>query len=129
VRALRLRDRAAQERHGVTAAQMLVLHALAGDGEGSSLNDLAKRIATDQSSASVVVQRLVEGGLVTRTPRRDDRRHVELRLTSKGRGLMREAPPPAQETIAKVIASMSVVDRKRFAKLLETFVDELSHDE
>ena len=126
-RALRLHDRETQGRHGVTAAQMFVLHAL-GAEDGISLNDLAERIATDQSSASVVVQRLVESGLVQRTTRSDDRRHIELRLTAKGRAIVRDGPPPPHARIAKVIASMAESERRRFARLLERFVNELSNE-
>lgn len=128
VRALRVEDRQAQSRHGVTAAQMCVLHALQGS-DGISLNELAAQIATDQSSASVVVQRLVEAGLVSRTARADDRRHVELRITPKGRTVVRQAPPPAEKKVADALASLSQVDRRRLAKLMETFVDGLSSDE
>ena len=130
VRALRIYDRQAQSRYGLTAAQMFVLHALAGVGEdGISLNDLADRIATDQSSASVVVQRLVAEGLVSRTPRPDDRRHVELRLTPQGRRTIRRAPPPAQEKMINAIDSMPPGDRKRLVALMETFVSRLGVSE
>ena len=122
VRALRLFDREAQSRYGVTAAQMFVLHAIDQE-EGLSLNALAARTATDQSSASVVVQRLVEAGYVLRTAQAADRRRVELRLTPKGRGIIRKAPPPAQQKILATVAAMSVRDRKELAALLERFVD------
>jgi DNA-binding MarR family transcriptional regulator len=121
VRALRLFDREAQSRYGVTAAQMFVLHVLDQE-EGLSLNGLAARTATDQSSASVVVQRLVEGGYVSRTALPEDRRRIVLRLTAKGRTVIRKAPPPAQQQILATVASMSPADRKQFAALLETFV-------
>lgn len=121
VRALRLFDREAQAKYGVTAAQMFVLHAIDQE-EGLSLNALAARTATDQSSASVVVQRLVEAGYVLRSARPEDRRRIELRLTSKGRGVIRKAPPPAQQKILAIVAAMPPRDRKQFAALLEGFV-------
>jgi DNA-binding MarR family transcriptional regulator len=122
VRALRLFDREAQTRYGVSAAQMFVLHAIEQE-EGLSLNALAARTATDQSSASVVVQRLVEAGYVLRSARPDDRRRVELRLTPKGRAVTRKSPPPAQQKILAAVAAMPPRDRKQFAALLEGFVD------
>ena len=121
VRALRLYDREAQSKYGISAAQMFVLHALEED-EVLSLNQLAERTATDQSSASVVVQRLVDAGCVTRTPRKDDRRHVELRLTPKGRGILRRSPPPAQQKLLAAVEAMPARERKMFADLLENFV-------
>jgi DNA-binding MarR family transcriptional regulator len=121
VRALRLFDRQTQAKHGISAAQVFVLHTL-GEHELLSLNELAERIATDQSSASVVVQRLVEAGYVSRTPKKEDRRHVELRLTPKGRTVMRKSPPPAQQKILAVAESMSPGNREAFAEMLEQFV-------
>jgi DNA-binding MarR family transcriptional regulator len=123
VRALRLFDREAQTRYGISAAQMFILHALAGEEEAISLNELADRTATDQSSASVVVQRLVEAGYVSRTPRKEDRRHIDLRLTPKGRAIVRRSPPPAQEKIIAAVETMPAADRRALAELLETFVD------
>jgi DNA-binding MarR family transcriptional regulator len=128
VRALRLEDRQSTGRYGLTGAQICVLHALQAS-DGISLNELSERIATDQSSASVVVQRLVESGLVSRTARADDRRHVELRLTQRGRAVVRDAPSPAQQKIADIVEVMAPPDRRKFAKLLESFVDELSRDD
>lgn len=121
VRALRLYDREAQSKYGISAAQMFVLHTLEQD-EVLSLNELAERTATDQSSASVVVQRLVDAEYVTRTPRKEDRRHVELRLTPRGRGVIRRSPPPAQQKILAAIEAMPTRERKLFADLLESFV-------
>lgn len=121
VRALRLYDREAQSKYGISGAQMFVLHALDQD-EVLSLNELAERTATDQSSASVVVQRLVDAEYVTRTPRKEDRRHVELRLTPRGRGIIRRSPPPAQQKILGAIDAMPARERKLFADLLENFV-------
>lgn len=122
VRALRLFDREAQTKHGISAAQMFVLHTLSEE-EALSLNELSERTATDQSSASVVVQRLVEAGYVTRTQKAQDRRHVELRLTPRGRNVIRRSPPPAQQKILAVIEAMPPRDRKAFAAMLEAFVD------
>ena len=124
VRALRLYDREAQTKHGISAAQTFVLHVLS-EQEGLSLNEVAERTATDQSSASVVVQRLVDAGLVSRTAREDDRRHVELKLTARGRKVVLKAPPPAQQRILEAVSAMSARERKAFAESFETFVDSM----
>jgi DNA-binding MarR family transcriptional regulator len=124
VRALRLFDREAQQRYGISAAQMFVLHALSEE-EMLSLNELADRTATDQSSASVVVQRLVEAGYVSRGAQKEDRRRVALRLTAKGRAVLRKSAPPAQQKMLAAIDGMPAKDRKVFAALLETFVRDI----
>jgi DNA-binding MarR family transcriptional regulator len=67
VRALRMNTRAIELKMGISLAQLFVLQQLA-DRPADSLNDLADRTATHQSSVSVVVRRLVQRGLVSRTP-------------------------------------------------------------
>src|SRR4051794_8130303 len=58
VRVLRVSSRAAEKQVGLSGAQLFVLHKLA-DTPALSLNELADRTRTHQSSVSVVVQRLV----------------------------------------------------------------------
>jgi DNA-binding MarR family transcriptional regulator len=66
VRALRINTRAIESQMGISLAQLFVLQQLA-DRPANSLNELAERTATHQSSVSVVVRRLVDNGYVSRT--------------------------------------------------------------
>src|SRR4051812_46537197 len=66
VQILRVASRAAEKDVGLSGAQLWVLHKLA-EGPVISLNELAERTCTHQSSVSVVVYGLVERGLVART--------------------------------------------------------------
>ncbi|HET7434201.1 MAG TPA: MarR family transcriptional regulator [Thermoanaerobaculia bacterium] len=118
VRALRSFDKDAQSRFGVGAAQMFILHVLQQESE-LTLNEVAARTATDQSSVSLAVGRLVDEGYVRRTTSEEDRRHVRLSLTPKGRALVRRAPPAAQSRILESVANMAPAERKQLMKLLE----------
>src|SRR5438477_12640746 len=91
VRALRINTRAIELRMGISLAQLFVLQQLA-ERPADSLNDLAERTATHQSSVSVVVRRLLERGLVSRTPATTDKRRIEIDLTPAGRSLLVGAP-------------------------------------
>jgi DNA-binding MarR family transcriptional regulator len=102
VRDLRLTAREAERGAGISGAQLFVLQTLA-ESSVQSLNDLADRTLTDQSSVSVVVKRLVERKLVTRKPSADDGRRVELALTAAGRRLLTRCPEPTQ---ARLVASL-----------------------
>ncbi len=95
VRGLRLSARETEAAAGISGAQLFVLQALA-EAPVSSLNELAERTSTDQSSVSVVVRRLAERGLVERRPSPSDGRRVALRLTAAGRQLLRRCPEPTQ---------------------------------
>src|SRR6059058_6421056 len=91
VRAQRINTRAIELKMGISLAQLFVLQQLA-DKPAESLNELAERTATHQSSVSVVVRRLVDRGLVTRVAATSDRRRVQIALTSAGEQMLRGAP-------------------------------------
>src|SRR5205814_2997070 len=90
VRALRLNTRSIEGKLGISLAQLFVLQQLA-EKPADSLNELAERTATHQSSVSVVVRRLVERGFVTRVAASADRRRVQIALTPEGENLLRGA--------------------------------------
>lgn len=111
VRALRVSARAAERDHGVSGAQLFVLQQLE-DAPASSLRELAQRTATDQSSVSVVVARLVERGLVARQVARADARRSEIAITGAGRALIRRAPEAAPGRLLDAMTSLPVRVRR-----------------
>jgi DNA-binding MarR family transcriptional regulator len=124
VRLLRLADRAAQSELGLSGAQLFVLQEL-GKTPSLSLNELAERTRTDQSSVSVVVTRLVEAGFVARDRDVRDARRLVLTLTKAGTAVVRKSAPAAQERILEIVETMSATERKRFADAFEHLVGEL----
>jgi len=124
VRHLRLADRAAQSELGISGAQLFVLFEL-GKTPALSLNDLAARTRTDQSSVSVVVSRLVDAGLITRDRDPRDARRLVLNLTKNGRAMLQRAPAIAQEQILAVIERLSPSERKHLADSFTALVDAL----
>src|SRR4051812_19869984 len=85
VRALRESSRATEQSVGIGAAQLFVLQRLAA-APGLSLNELAARTFTHQSSVSVVVSRLVERGLLTRARRGGGGGRLSISATPAGGG-------------------------------------------
>ncbi|HVZ71455.1 MAG TPA: MarR family transcriptional regulator, partial [Polyangia bacterium] len=86
VRTLRESSREAERAVGVSAAQLFVLQRLSGGGP-LSVNELAARTLTHQSSVSVVVAKLARRGLVARARAADDARRLEVTLTPAGRAV------------------------------------------
>lgn len=123
-RHLRLADRAAQSDLGISGAQLFVLTEL-GKTPSLSLNELAARTRTDQSSVSVVVSRLVDAGLVTRDRDSRDARRLMLNLTRSGRAMLQRAPAVAQEQILAVLDRLAPADRKQLGDALTDLVDAL----
>lgn len=116
VRALGISARTAERSAGVTGAQLFVLEQL-HQAPAHSLNDLADRTFTHQSTVSVVVDRLVTRGLVTRERSTADARQVELTLTPAGRAALRRAPPPAQ---SRLIAALHALPARECRALADT---------
>lgn len=121
VRLLREESRASEEQVGLSSAQLFVLHELAGE-RPLSLNELAARTLTHQSSVSAVVSRLVAKGLVRRQPSAADARRLALQLTARGRALLARAPSPGQERLIAGIAAMSARQQRALADALEALV-------
>lgn len=121
VRTLRESSRAAETRIGVTGAQLFVLRALAGP-EPVSLNAVAARTHTHQSTVSVVVKRLVARRLVQRTPATDDRRRLALSLTPRGRAVLERAPLAAQDRLVAGLDALAPADRSQLAATLGRLV-------
>ncbi len=121
VRALRINTRAIELRTGISLAQLFVLQQLA-ERPVESLNELAARTATHQSSVSVVVRRLVDRGLVTRTAAPHDRRRVQIALTPQGRAMLADAPTTVQVQLIEGMAQMTDDHRRRLADLLEEWL-------
>ena len=126
VRVLRESSRAAEEHAGVTGAQLFVLQTLAAAGPSLSINELAERTRTHQSTVSVVVRRLVEHRLVTRRASLEDGRRVEILLTLRGRALLRRAPHLAQERLLDGIERLAPRHRAHLAVSLSALVSTMS---
>jgi DNA-binding MarR family transcriptional regulator len=127
IRFLRLADREAEATYGLTAAQLFVVHALA-DSPARSLAELAERTLTDQSSVSIVVSRLEAKKLIARTPSKDDRRRVELSLTTAGKKITTGSTVPQPRMIA-ALEAMPKAKRRQLVESLEALVAALGASE
>jgi DNA-binding MarR family transcriptional regulator len=127
VRALRINTRAIELKMGISLAQLFVLQQLA-ERPAASLNELAERTATHQSSVSVVVRRLVERGYVSRTSSSADKRRIEIDVTSVGRALLGEAPTTIQTQLMDALKRLKPDDQTALADLLERWLREAKVD-
>ncbi len=124
VRALRLSARRAERELGLSGAQLFVLQQL-GERPAESVNDLAERTRTHQSSVSVVVRRLVERGLVARRPCPEDARRVGLELSGAGRALLRRSRPAAQVALIRAMGRLPARQQRLLGSLLHRLVREM----
>jgi len=123
VRALRISTRAVEKEIGISGAQLFVLQQLL-EAPARSVNDLAERTSTHQSSVSTVVSRLVERGLVRREPSADDGRRMEISITDRGRRLVETAPLTAQVRMQHAMRRIGAGRVRALGEGLETLVRE-----
>lgn len=128
VQALRVTARTAERRHAISAAQIFVLHLLEQQGP-ASVNELAERSFTHQSSVSVVVARLAAAGLVARQQSAEDRRRAVVAIAPRGRSLLRRIPEPAQARLFAALARIRPAERRALANGLAVLVREMGIDE
>jgi MarR family transcriptional regulator, lower aerobic nicotinate degradation pathway regulator len=124
VKSLRLADRAGLKEHGLGASQLYVLHELKRDSP-LSVNELAERTATDQSTVSVVVAKLIEKGFVARERDERDARRLSLTLTAKGHLIVKNLPPPIQHSIIEGVKRLPPARARALAESLRAICDVL----
>jgi DNA-binding MarR family transcriptional regulator len=124
VHSLHNASRDTERRLGVTGAQLFVLTQLKAT-PSISINALAERTMTHQSTVSVVVRRLVRRKLVKKVRAADDARRVELTLTAAGTALLRRAPEAMQVRLGRAIEELDETERQVLACGLKKLVHAL----
>jgi DNA-binding MarR family transcriptional regulator len=90
---------------GVTGTQLWALIAIAQQ-PNIKVGELARELAIHQSTASNLLDKLVELELVTRAREGEDQRVVTLRLTKKGQSAVNNAPQPAMGLLQHALLSL-----------------------
>ena len=116
--------RAVERSTGVTNAQLFLLQQLAG-ADSLSVNDLAARARTQQSTVSIVVARLVRAGLAVKRKSAADGRIAAISLTPKGRRLITHAPAPPTSLLLSAIEALSDRDARALMEGVRALVSEL----
>ena len=121
---LRLSAREAEGKTGLSGAQLFVMQKLAEAGT-LSVNDLADRTRTHQSSVSVVVQKLVTRGYVARARAKTDARRLDLTLTLKGKAILKKAPRVAQDRLIQALDNLPDYNLHALSNLLGKITEDL----
>jgi DNA-binding MarR family transcriptional regulator len=128
VQAQRASSRDAQQKLGISSAQLQILQEL-NDSPAMSINDLAERTFTHQSSVSTVVSKLVKNRLVTRTAARHDGRKLSVSITASGKALLRKAPGVAQASLVAALKTMHHSELRALATSLGNLAARVAEQE
>jgi DNA-binding MarR family transcriptional regulator len=128
IRTLRVSGRDAEQRLGISSAQLFILQALR-DTPDLSINELADLTFTHQSSVSMVVARLVDAKLVTRKAAIRDARKVVVSLTPAGRVMLKRSPDAGQAKLIRALGAMPRAELSALADNLGTLTAMVENQE
>jgi DNA-binding MarR family transcriptional regulator len=106
----------------VTLPQFRTLVVLVSRGP-QRVVDLAQELTVASSTAVRMCNRLVRRGLVAREERPEDRRAAWITLTGAGRDLVGEVMRRRRESLAELIAELSLTRPLAFASVLNALVE------
>jgi len=121
VHSLRVTAHRAESDVGLSGAQLFVLRELANE-PGITIRRLSQRTLTDASSVSVVIAKLVESGLVTRTRDAGDARKSVLAPSAQGKALLRKSPEPYQQRLIGAVQDLPPARRRQLRLALSAIV-------
>ncbi|MCH6169963.1 MarR family winged helix-turn-helix transcriptional regulator [Pseudonocardia alaniniphila] len=116
---------------GDTAQHVLTVEAViacargAGNPDGATVGDVARRLGLDQSGASRMVAAAAAAGYVERSRAAADGRRSVLRLTPAGRALIYSSHRWQRATFAELTATWDERDRAQFAGYLQRLASEV----
>jgi DNA-binding MarR family transcriptional regulator len=103
---------------GLTLPQFDVLAQLDRGEQGMTPGELTRELLVTAGNVTGIVDRLVRLALVERRPVPEDRRAVRVRLTSRGRQLMRRAIPRHRQDVESLLSRVPPADLTRLRDLL-----------
>lgn len=104
--------------HGLTTEQFAVLGAMDYFGGPMNVTDIAHWLERSPNSISMMVDRMVEAGLVKRTRDRVDRRVVKVTATDKGKNALKPATRASFGIIRNILLQLPYEDRNNLLGLL-----------
>ena len=102
---------------GLTTSQYTILRNLS-ENPGISQDELAKLIGGNKNNASSLVKRMTSSGLITRKPKKSDKRAFAIFLTSKGEKLFKETTLIADNLRKEVLLGLPSNTEEKLVQLL-----------
>ncbi len=107
-----------RRQYGLSVTEWRVI-AVLGRFPGLTASEITQRTAMDKVAISRAVKRLLEKGLLERSPHSEDRRRMPLKLAEReGRALFEEVVPMALDYERKFLAALTADELARFRRML-----------
>ena len=102
----------------ISIIRLTVLQVLAYEGRKQKLSDIAEWTQTERHNITTLIKRMEQDGLVKTEHNSDDRRLVHVTITDRGREVLSQAMPVAEEVVDRVMSSIAEGDATLLEKTL-----------
>jgi DNA-binding MarR family transcriptional regulator len=103
---------------GISGSQLWALSEI-GKARGLRVNDLSERMALHQTTASNLINALVERKLIRRERDESDQRVVRLSITTEGKRMLLRAPGPYAGLLVDALRHMRTPELRRVKNALQ----------
>lgn len=121
---MRQHFREVEEHCGFSGSQMWIL-AESRRTPGIGVSELAQRLAIHQSTASILVEKLVSRALLVKRRSTQDQRRVGLYLTEEGEAVLAKLPGPAEGILPEALNALPEVALKTLVVNLNELISKL----
>ncbi len=104
---------------GMQAAQYRTLGILMREETPLPMSELGKRLYMSKPYMTVLVDQLLQGGLVQRIPDTRDRRVINIAITPEGRRHLKQAASLYKENIKNILSDLDAEDLEDLCQSLE----------
>jgi len=122
---MRQHFRDVESRCGLPGSQMWVLQEVQQE-QGIGITDLAMRLGIHQSTCSLLVEKLVESGYLSKVRRKSDRRRIGLQLCPPALVALSRLPGPAEGILPAALSELPEVALKTLHINLQELIENLS---
>lgn len=123
---MRQHFRDVENRCGLPGSQMWVLQEVQQE-QGIGITELAARMGIHQSTCSLIVEKLVESGHVSKVRGKSDRRRIGLQLCPPALEALSRLPGPAEGILPAALSGLPEVALKTLQINLHELTVHLSH--
>jgi DNA-binding MarR family transcriptional regulator len=104
--------------YGLTPVQSLVVMGIS-EAEGLSSKELGKSLLLDNATLSGVLDRLAEGGWITKGTVDEDRRFLQLHLSDRARGVINSLVKERDEANKEILVGLRLEEQMLLKRMLK----------
>lgn len=103
----------------ISPVKLIVLKSLEQNNGTMTPSEIAEWTQTERHNITTLVRRMIKEGLIVAERNKTNRKFVNVIMTEKGRTVLAETLPIAQQAVDRVMASISGEDSSEMAKNLK----------